>query len=189
MHWYKFFQRLKWNIAFNFYVGYNLTGKISILYLLKRVKKRRKTNEQKTKALAALAACTLMLGSVGFTASAAGNDVTVDGNSMYNDYIKILCDSDGSLRMRTTNGDPDNPNDNDKKLLFGTSSGTSHTLINVDGESNQFDYISDSNMVFEFDSANKTHLTSKKYNGIDIRQNYTFVKSNATDRYDMLEIK
>lgn len=130
-----------------------------------------------------------MLGSVGFTASAAGNDVTVDGNSMYNDYIKILCDSDGSLRMRTTNGDPDNPNDNDKKLMFGTSSGTSHTLINVDGESNQFDYISDSNMVFEFDSANKTHLTSKKYNGIDIRQNYTFVKSNATDRYDMLEIK
>lgn len=170
-------------------MGYNLTGKISILYLLKRVKKRRKTNEQKTKALAALAACTLMLGSVGFTASAAGNDVTVDGNSMYNDYIKILCDSDGSLRMRTTNGDPDNPNDNDKKLLFGTSFGTSHTLINVDGESNQFDHISDSNMVFEFDSANKTHLTSKKYNGIDIRQNYTFVKSNATGRYDMLEIK
>lgn len=144
---------------------------------------------RKTKAIAVFSACTLMLSSVGFSAFAAGNDVTVDGESMYNDYIKITCDDDGGLRMYTTYGDPENPNDDFKKLLFGSSFSTSHTVFNVDGETSAYDYIYNETMAAKFDAANKTHVSAKKYRGVDVRQNYTFVRSNATGRDDMLEIK
>ncbi|MGN0491806.1 hypothetical protein [Ruminococcus sp.] len=144
---------------------------------------------KKTKAIAVFAVCTLMLSSVGFSSAAAGNDVTVDGESMYNDYIKISCDDDGGLRMYTTNGDPDNPNDDDKRLLYGLYGSTSHNIIYVDGRTDAYDYMYSSEMTSEFDAANKTHVSTKSFNGVDIRQNFTFVRSNATGRDDMVEIK
>ena len=144
---------------------------------------------KKTKAISVFAVCTLLLSSVGFTSAAAGNDVTVDGESMYNDYIKISCDDDGGLRMYTTNGDPDNPNDDDQRLLYGLYGSTSHNVIYVDGRTDAYDYMYDSNMTAGFDAANKTHVSTKKFMGVDIRQNYTFVRSNATGRDDMVEIK
>lgn len=130
-----------------------------------------------------------MLSSLGFTSSAAGNDVTVDenSNSMYNGYIKISCDYNSALRMYTTGGDPENLIDDNKRLLYGYSYSTSHTAINIDGTTEHYDVLD--NITAGFDAANKTHVSTKQFNGVDIRQNYTFVKSNATGRDDMVEIK
>lgn len=142
---------------------------------------------KKFKAISALAVCAVMMSSVAFTSAAAGNDITVEGESMYNDYIKISCDFDGGLRMYTTNGDPDNPNDNFQKLLYGTNYSTSHTTLNIDGNPCYYDDVH--GISGQFDAANKTHVSEKKYKGVDIRQNFTFIKSNATGRDDLVEIK
>lgn len=133
-------------------------------------------------ALSALLACS----AVG-VASAASNDLVVDGDSMYNDYVKISVDSDSArLRMKTTGGNPDNANDDDKKMLFGSEGSTSISLVYVDGEVSS--YNSNNNV---FDVSKKTAESSETFadGNILVNQNYTFVRSNATGRDDMIEIK
>lgn len=132
-----------------------------------------------------VAASALLAFSAVFATSAAANDITVDGDSMSNGYIKISCDTDSSqLRMYTTGGDPDNANDDNQRLLYGTSSSTSTTLLNVDGN---LDFFSTAEGVF--DVANKTHVSTKNVYGVDVQQNYTFITSDATGRDDLVEIK
>ena len=132
-----------------------------------------------------VAASALLAFSAVFATSAAANDITVDGDSMSNGYIKISCDTGTSqLRMYTTGGDPDNTNDDNQRLLYGTSGSTSSTLLNVD---DNLDFFSSAEGVF--DVANKTHVSTRNIYGVDVQQNYTFITSDATGRDDLVEIK
>lgn len=132
-----------------------------------------------------VATSALLAFSAVFASAAASNDITIDGDTMSNGYIKISCDYESSrLRMGTTGGDPDNANDDGKKLLYGSSSSTSTTLLNIDGELN---YYSSGEGVF--DASNKLHSSSRVYNNVDVKQTYSFLTSNATGRDDLVEIK
>ena len=138
----------------------------------------------------ATAVATMLAGSAVLTSFAAENDVEKTSSGMQNGYLRIACDnSTGAIRLWTTGGDPDNPNDNNKKLLyernvpkFGKYS-TSMTALSLDGRE------------FEYSSANwQTNLATKSIdstmskNNVSIAQSYKFVKSTSTDREDLVEI-
>lgn len=140
------------------------------------------------KRFSAIAVSALLTCSAVFATAAAANDVTVDGDTMSNGYIQISCDtSSAQLRMSTTGGDPDNANDDNKKLLFGSGSSTSRTVINIDDNIAFYDT---SNGIF--DAANKTHTSTDSFSSapnVEVKQNYSFISSSATGRDDLVEIK
>ena len=144
---------------------------------------------KKPKALSIFAVIAMLFNLTAYSVSAAGNDVTVNGNEMYNEYIKMSVDKFDGLRMSTVKGDPDNPNDDGKKLLYGDYYSTSYTVINVDGKTQKYSSMYSRNNTGGFDPENKTHWSTRSYKDIDIRQNYSFVKNNATGREDLVEIK
>jgi hypothetical protein len=58
---------------------------------------------------------------------------TVSGNRMSNEFIEYAVASNGRYTMGTTGGNPGNPNDNYKKMLYGhPSPSTSYTTIRLD---------------------------------------------------------
>ena len=138
----------------------------------------------------ATAIATMLAGSAVLTSFAAENDVEKTNSGMKNGYLRIACDnSTGAIRLWTTGGDPDNPNDNNKKLLyernipkFGKYS-TSMTALSLDGR--EFFY---SSANWQTNLATKSIDSTMTKNNVSIAQSYKFVKSTSTDREDLVEI-
>lgn len=139
----------------------------------------------------ATAVATMLAGSAVLTSFAAENDVEKTNTGMQNGYLRIACDnSTGAIRLWTTGGDPDNPNDNNKKLLYERSEpkrfdqySTSVTAISLDG--NSFEY---SSRNWQTNLATKSIDSTMTKNNVSIAQSYKFVKSTSTDREDLVEI-
>lgn len=139
----------------------------------------------------ATAVATMLAGSAVLTSFAAENDVEKTNSGMKNGYLRIACDkSTGAIRLWTTGGDPDNPNDNNKKLLYERPEpknfdkySTSVTAISLDGS--KFLY---SSRDWQTNLATKSIDSSMTKNNVSISQSYKFVKSTSTDREDLVEI-
>lgn len=139
----------------------------------------------------ATAVATMLAGSAVLTSFAAENDVEKTNSGMKNGYLRIACDkSTGAIRLWTTGGDPDNPNDNNKKLLYERPEpknfdeySTSVTAISLDGS--KFLY---SSRHWQTNLATKSIDSSMTKNNVSISQSYKFVKSTSTDREDLVEI-
>lgn len=139
----------------------------------------------------ATAVATMLAGSAVLTSFAAENDVEKTNSGMKNGYLRIACDkSTGAIRLWTTGGDPDNPNDNNKKLLYERPEpknfdeySTSVTAISLDDS--KFLY---SSRDWQTNLATKSIDSSMTKNNVSISQSYKFVKSTSTDREDLVEI-
>lgn len=118
-------------------------------------------------------------------AEGQGKAKMANSNLMFNDYIGLYVDNTGKFSIGTTGGNPENDRDNNQKLLFGYSNGsTSYTTICVDGNIQIFNAL---NAVFDADTAK--HTSERDINGIHIVQTLSFCKNSATGREDVVEIK
>lgn len=98
--------------------------------------------------------------------------------SVENEYVKFNY-SNGTYGLFTTGGNPDNPNDDNKKLLYGTGS-TSYTTIRIDGKDHQFS----PDIVTEFE--NKI-IGSKQYGDLIVSQHISIIPNQYTNRDDVVE--
>lgn len=106
---------------------------------------------------------------------------------MYNSYIEYYVRSNGRFTIGTTGGDPDNPNDNYKKLTYGhPGSSTSYTTMKIDGSN----YIYYPNT--QAPTPNEPNLTStseSRMNNVSVKQELSIVKNTSTERDDVVQIK
>jgi len=116
--------------------------------------------------------------------------VTVEENSMSNEYIKLVTADNGRFVLGTTGGDLSRDTDNDKKLLYGFPDdvGTSYTTIRIDGAS----YIYGKNGLEispTFNAIEKSCVSTQIINNLEITQTLSFVNNVSTDKEDVMEIK
>ncbi|MBQ2443934.1 MAG: hypothetical protein II501_01505 [Clostridia bacterium] len=129
------------------------------------------------------AAVALSMTATMFAATASASDVTVGSNYVENEFIHLYCGSDYSrYGLKTTGGNPDNPNDDSKNLLYPT---TSRMFVSIDGR--VFTLGSDSAPVP--DEAGKKITASKDYNGLTVERILTIVPNGNTNREDTVEFK
>lgn len=113
------------------------------------------------------------------------SEVKIDGKVMSNGYIAFNIENDGHFAIGTTGGDPDNSKDNNKKMLYGFSSGsTSYSTLRIDGASYIFNASTNS---FNADEAN--NVSEATYNDVDIQQILSLTNNPATGRADLIEVK
>ena len=113
------------------------------------------------------------------------SEVKIDGKVMSNGYIAFNIENDGHFAIGTTGGDPDNSKDNNKKMLYGFSSGsTSYSTLRIDGASYIFNA---SNNSFNANEAN--NVAEATYNDVDIQQILSLTNNPATGRADLIEVK
>ena len=115
--------------------------------------------------------------------------VTVEENSMSNEYIKLVTADNGRFVLGTTGGDLSRDTDNDKKLLYGFPDdvGTSYTTIRIDGAS----YIYGKNGLEispTFNAIEKSCVSTQIINNLEITQTLSFVNNVSTDKEDVMEI-
>lgn len=109
----------------------------------------------------------------------------VNGNYMSNDYIAFNVVPNGRFTIGTTGGNPNNNNDDNKRMIYGHPGGnTSYTTLRVDGIS----YVYSANGT-SFDSDNANNISSNTFSGINIEQKLSIINNPATDREDVVEIK
>ncbi|MGM9977517.1 MAG: hypothetical protein ACI33J_01840 [Clostridium sp.] len=123
---------------------------------------------------------------------AAENNVSINEESMYNDYLNICVENDSSQSeycrfvIRTKEGSLSTNNDNDKKLTYSNFY-SSYTTININGA----DYIYGEGEEIQepvFDKETKSSISTQKFGDIEITQFLRFV-NGFTDKYnDMAEI-
>ena len=123
---------------------------------------------------------------------AAENNVSINEESMYNDYLNICVENDSSQSeycrfvIRTKEGSLSTNNDNDKKLTYSNFY-SSYTTININGA----DYIYGEGEEIQkpvFDKETKSSISIQKFGDIEITQFLRFV-NGFTDKYnDMVEI-
>ena len=123
---------------------------------------------------------------------AAENNVSINEESMYNDYLNICVENDSSQSeycrfvIRTKEGSLSTNNDNDKKRTYSNFY-SSYTTININGE----DYIYGEGEEIQepvFDKETKSSISIQKFGDIEITQFLRFV-NGFTDKYnDMVEI-
>ena len=129
------------------------------------------------------AAVALSMTATMFAATASASNVTVGSNYVENEFIHLYCGSDYSrYGLKTTGGNPDNPNDDSKNLLYPT---TSRMFVSIDGR--VFTLGSDSAPVP--DEAGKKITASKDYNGLTVERILTIVPNGNTNREDTVEFK
>lgn len=123
---------------------------------------------------------------------AAENNVSINEESMYNDYLNICVENDSSQSeycrfvIRTKEGSLSTNNDNDKKLTYSNFY-SSYTTININGE----DYIYGEGEEIQepvFDKETKSSVSTQKFGDVEVTQFLRFV-NGFTDKYnDMVEI-
>ena len=166
----------------------------------------KKKNTLKRIIAIALVSCVVALPSVtGYAAeidslNASASSSTIDTSSadnqtMSNDYLQLRVnglegdsDATGRFTLWTTGGDPNSTTDDDKRLIYGTSPGTSYSTFVVDGEV----YIFGENGLSEgptFDAANSQCTAKQVIGDIEVTQILSFVNNSATGRDDVLEIQ
>ncbi len=123
---------------------------------------------------------------------AAENNVSINEESMYNDYLNIFVENDSSQSeycrfvIRTKEGSLSTNNDNDKKLTYSNFY-SSYTTININGA----DYIYGEGEEIQepvFDKETKSSVSTQKFGDVEVTQFLRFV-NGFTDKYnDMVEI-
>ena len=113
------------------------------------------------------------------------NDIKVSGQLMSNGYLAMNVLSNGHFSFGTTGGNPDNPKDDNKRLLYGFSgNSTSYTTIRIDNSS--YVYSSTQN---EFNVENKNNTSKAVYSDVEVQQVLSIVKNPATGNDDLIEVK
>lgn len=119
------------------------------------------------------------------------NVITVDGESMYNGYIKLrVKNSNGHYVLGTTGGNPESDTDNDKKLIFGFPGGssTSKSTIVIDGAINEYGESSFTTAP-TYSEVAKSSTSTVYYGNVSVTQVLSFVRNVSTNRDDVLEVK
>ena len=113
------------------------------------------------------------------------NEIKVEGQLMSNGYLAMNVLGNGRFSFGTTGGNPDNPKDDNKRMLYGYSgNSTSYTTVRVDDSS--YEFTSEKN---EFNSEDKNNISSAVYSDVDVKQVLSIVKNPATGKEDLIEIK
>ncbi len=146
-------------------------------------------------ALVCLLAPACVAGAGALTAGGASvdkNHVSVEGSTAVqrsNAYIEYIVGDDLLFTLGTTGGDPSNPNDNNKNLLFGHGSSpwSSVTTIRVDGYNAIYgDYVG---TVTQAPTNGTTSSSSAwKYKDVSVTQTLSFVTNPYTGRADVMKI-
>lgn len=114
--------------------------------------------------------------------------ITVDSkkNIMSNGYLAIKVKSEGHFSFGTTGGNPDNPNDDNKTLLYGFSSSnnTSYTTVKIDDTAYKF--APEQN---KFNADEKNNTSNAVYSDVSVQQVLSIVKNPATGNDDLIEVK
>jgi pimeloyl-ACP methyl ester carboxylesterase len=106
-----------------------------------------------------------------------------------NDFLEYVVDSAGRFTIGTVNGNPENPNDNDKNLLFGhPSPWSSYTTLNIDDEITDYKPtlkapVSDPS---QLRNSSEMKFINKE---VRIQQVLKIVENPNTNRADTVEIK
>lgn len=118
------------------------------------------------------------------------------GNNGYalvtNNFIEYAVNRSGRFTIGTTGGDPDNPKDNNKKMLYGhpvsSGGGTSYTTVRVDGT--DYIYTIDDYSRNSVDEINNTHTSVMTINEIlQVTQELAIVQNSTTQRPDTVQIR
>lgn len=129
------------------------------------------------------AAVALSMTATMFVTTASASNVVAGDNYVENDFIHLYCSNKIRYGLKTTGGNPENPNDDDKNLLYPT---TSRMFVSIDGSVSTLG--SDSTPVP--DAQSKRITTSKNYsNGITVEKILTIVPNGNTSREDTVEFK
>ncbi len=103
------------------------------------------------------------------------------------DYIQYVVGSDGRFTVGTTIGNPDNPNDDNKKLLYGhPSPGTSYTTVKIDGNNYIYAPNTQRPTTNQSDLSNTSEYTVKN---LSVKQIISIVPNTSTNRKDVVRIK
>lgn len=104
---------------------------------------------------------------------------------MYNDYLEYVVAYNGRFTIGTTGGNPDNANDNYKRMLYGhPSPWSSYTSLKVDGSNYYF-----SPQSVNQDSSNLSTTATQNINGVNIVQELKLVTNSNTGKADTVQIK
>lgn len=113
------------------------------------------------------------------------SNTSVQGNYMSNDYIAMNVVNNGRFTIGTTGGNPNNLNDDNKKMIYGHPGGsTSYTTVRVDGTSYTY-----SASGTNFNNENACNTSNNVLGGLNIEQKLSIVENSATGREDVVEIK
>lgn len=113
------------------------------------------------------------------------NEIKVSGQLMSNGYLAMNVLGNGHFSFGTTGGNPDNPKDDNKRLLYGFSgNSTSYTTIRIDDSS--YVYSPTQN---EFNADEKNNTSNAVYSDVDVQQVLSIVKNPATGNDDLIEVK
>lgn len=118
-------------------------------------------------------------------------DVVENTNTLLNnEFLKLVLEqSSGKMNLWTTNGDPLNAKDNNKKLLYnGSNPYTSCSTVSVDGEHKVYgaDGLTEA---LTYNAEDKSISGTAAYGKITVKQTVRFVRNSATGRDDVVEIK
>lgn len=118
-------------------------------------------------------------------------DVVENTNTLLNnEFLKLVLEqSSGKINLWTTNGDPLNAKDNNKKLLYnGGNPYTSYSTVSVDGDHKIYgaDGLTEA---LTYNAADKSISGTAAYGKITVKQTVRFVRNSATGRDDVVEIK
>ena len=165
---------------------FTLTSIFDGKYIEKFYKIYRKRGCSNLKSLAKkflTAAVALSMTATMFVTTASASNVVAGDNYVENDFIHLYCSNKIRYGLKTTGGNPENPNDDDKNLLYPT---TSRMFVSIDGSVSTLG--SDSTPVP--DAQSKRITTSKNYsNGITVEKILTIVPNGNTSREDTVEFK
>ena len=118
-------------------------------------------------------------------------DVVENTNTLLNnEFLKLVLEqSSGKMNLWTTNGDPLNAKDSNKKLLYnGTNPYTSCSTVSVDGVHKVYgaDGLTEA---LTYNAEDKSISGTATYGKINVKQTVRFVRNSATGRDDVVEIK
>ena len=109
---------------------------------------------------------------------------------MYNEFIEYTVASgsnNGRFTIGTTGGNPDNPNDNNKIMLYGhPSPWSSYTTVKVDGGLYIYNPTTQYPMPNASDLSNTSEYTVKN---MSVKQIVSIVANTSTQRSDIVQIK
>lgn len=125
----------------------------------------------------------LPLTTVGAHAATAAEH-TQTGTVISNDYLKASANREGRLSLYTTGGNPNSNTDNNQRLLFGDlGSGSSKTVLNIDGSTKVF-----SGTPYVTPDGDSLYMKDT-YGGVLIECYISFSYNTYTARYDTIEYK
>ena len=142
--------------------------------------KNKKFNKIVSLALAMILSMSLFAALPLELSAAAAHEHTYTASEIQNEYLEVRLDGDRHV-LYTTGGDPDNANDDNKKLLYNA---TSKAIINIDGYTFVFSPVED------FATSEGDSLYSyMNYGDVKIERFISFSYNTYTARYDTVEYK